>query len=424
MLAALLLSAAVMAEHPSVVVVVLDDVGTDMLGCYGDPRAACTPNIDLLAAGGLRFTRAYVNAVCSPSRAAMLTGQYGFRTGVGIACAPGDAERERCLEPSANTIPEALAGLYGTAAVGKWHLGDLGASDSDPNDQGFGVFRGSLLGFVMPTHLDWIRTVQGSSAMVYDDWSTTRHTIDLLQVAGGLEPPAFVWMAPNAPHFPYELPPSPTPGCLPLPPTSNFNRYRMMLADLDRHLGVAVTALLDAWPGTYVFLIGDNGTPGGFDSACPRGAKQEVYEGGILVPLIVFGPGIEPGVTDELVSGVDLMATLCELVGVSVPQEAQDSISFLPVLFGGESQRDAAYAEYFRPNGLPFAPTEHQRTMLDARWKLIRRSGDTGGLPETELFDLLSDPCEAVNLYDDDLSAEEQAAFDRLLDELDLLGMG
>lgn len=428
-LAALLLQAIACPAaptQPNVLVVVLDDVGTDMIGCYGDPRAACTPQIDLLAAGGLRFTRAYAYPVCSPARAAMLTGRYGFRTGIGLACAATPPERVAGLELSETTIFEHLSS-YDSALIGKWHLLDLsdmqGGLATNPGDQGIGVYRGNLDGFASPSHYSWPRTVQGTTT-TETTWSTQRHAADLAAVVPTLEEPWVCFFTPQAPHFPYEAPPIPqVTGCPLLALTSNYRLYQSMLQDLDRALGVVVPGILELCPNTYVLVVGDNGTPTAFDSVCPRDGKASVYEGGIAVPLIAFGPGIQGGTTtSELVSVVDFPATICELAGVGAPQSAVDSASFEPVLFGGQSARENVYAEFFLPNGLPFAPTEHARCVVESRWKLIRKSDASG--ESSELYDLLNDPCEAVDLNDGSLTTEEQAALDRLQAELDALGVG
>lgn len=409
---------------PSFLVIVLDDLGTDMVGCYGDPNAACTPRLDQFAAAGMRFTRAYASPTCSPTRAALYTGRHGFRTGIGSPVQTG----EPGLAQSETTIAEHLgAAGYQAALIGKWHLRGEGFPDTDPNDQGFDFYRGSLGGRLSPNYLDWQRTVQGVTAQE-TAYATTKTTLDALAVLGSLQEPFLEVVCYNAPHAPFQDPPATacpqSPCACPAgPQKQNEDRYRAMIESVDAQVGALVTAALAVYPELYVMVLGDNGTPQGFEEPCPRGRKGLLYEGGIRVPWLVLGPGITPGsVSEALVAQTDLFATLCELAGVALPASAEDSCSFAPVLMGGASGRESVYQEWFTPIGLPFAPTEHRRTVVEPRWKLIRRTG-SAVLPPEELFDLDADPCEAVNLYDGSLTVEEQAAFDRLEQELVDLGV-
>ncbi|MBL9080152.1 MAG: sulfatase-like hydrolase/transferase, partial [Planctomycetes bacterium] len=107
--------------HPNLIVIVPDDLGTDAVGCYGSPSAPPTPHLDAIAAAGVRFTRAFVNSSCTPSRAAMLTGRYAFRNDATMALPPGAAG----MVANAVTIAAPLAAAgYQTAMIGKWHLGN------------------------------------------------------------------------------------------------------------------------------------------------------------------------------------------------------------------------------------------------------------------------------------------------------------
>lgn len=419
------------AGRPSVLVVLLDDVGTDMLGCYGDPAAPCTPNIDALAAAGVRLTRAYANPICSPTRAALLTGRHAFRTGVGFALSGSDPDADDGLALAELALPEHLAaGGYATAAIGKWHLLGPGDPDTHPNDHGFGHYRGSLnrAGGSIGSYFSWPRTVDGVTAPE-SSYATTRQTLDALEVLGSLPRPWFGFVALSAAHGPFQAPPPAAcpsaPGCA-CPATSvagRRERYEAIVESADAHLGVLVRALVEATQGELVvMLLGDNGTPNEFAQACPRAGKAYVYEGGIRVPWIVWGPGIAPAVRDDLVQVTDVFATVCELAGLPVPASAEDSLSFLPVLHGAPGARATVYEELFTPTGLPFAPTRHLRAIGDGRWKLLRHTG--ASLPAEELFDLWADPCETTDLLQAPLSPEAQRAYFRLEDELELLGVG
>ena len=419
------------APRPNVLVVLLDDVGTDMVGAYGVPGAPCTPFLDALAAAGARFERCYVDPVCSPSRAALLTGRHGLRTGVGTAVLAGSPERHAGLELAELTLPEHLrAHGYATVGVGKWHLSGLGHTETHPNQQGFDRFAGHLGGVLERGYSDWDRTEDGVTRPT-TTYATTRNVVDALRAVGQLPEPWLCYVSFNAAHAPYHAPPPGAcgacaggPGCgCPVPPSAPPEaRYRAMVESLDAHVRALFEALQHASAGNLVtFVLGDNGTPRKLGAPCPRPGKGLVYEGGIRVPLIVHGPGVVPGVRPDLVSGTDLFATVAELVDAPIPPQAEDSLSFAPVLRGAPGPRRAAYAEFFSPNGLPFAPEEHRRAVVDQRWKLIRRTG-APGLPAEELFDLASDPCETTDLLLAPLSPEARAAYLRLEDELERLG--
>jgi uncharacterized sulfatase len=152
-----------------------------------------------------------------------------------------------------------------------------------------------------------------------------------------------------------------------------------------------------------------------------RAAKGHLYEGGVRVPLIVWGAGVDAGVSDDLVLSTDLYATICELAGVPVPLEALDedlggsgdSISFASILTGGPGARETAIVELALPTGGPPWRDYHRRAAIGTRWKLIRRRGKSGA-QSAELFDLAEDPGETTNLLEKPLEDEAQRAFDEL----------
>ena len=424
----------VRTERPSVLLVVLDDVGVNMIPSYGiHPYPPCLPNLDALAAAGVRFTGCYINPTCSVARASLLTGRYSFRTGVGSAVQAGDPLRGWGLQLGERTLAEHLgAHGYSTWAAGKWHLSGDGAGLRDPNDQGFQDYRGNLLGEPSPSYFDWLRTVNGRSVRV-TEYATTRTTIDALQMAAEAEGPWFGYVPFNAPHDPFHDPAAGTcgPGSCSCgtPGMDDTERYKASLESLDAHLGVLISGLNELTGGNlWIFVVGDNGTPATIDApACPRGAKASLHEGGTRVPLIVCGPdALEGAVSTALVSGVDFFATISRIAGVPEPASAADSISFLPDLLGtGTTARTWAYCERFLPHGLPFSPTEqHQRSVQTSGWKLIRRDGTTPGGPAEELYDLGKDPCELHDIAPP-FNRVQQAAYDELAEVLDdVLGVG
>ncbi len=407
------------AGQPNIVLILADDLGVDLLSAYQEAAAPpCTPNIDALANGGLLFRNAWTNPVCTPTRAAVLTGRYGFRTGM------GDIGGSVGLPLAELTIPEMLIG-YQSTAVGKWHLaGNLG--DLHPNETGFGYFAGAM-GGGLPDYFQWPKVVNGRSGIV-TTYATTDTTDEAIAAISTMSEPWFTYVAFNSPHSPWhEPPPQLCPGMTSCSPgfcnslhgnASNRRMGKAMVEAMDTEIGRLLDAIDAIDSNTIVVFMGDNGSPGQLSRTPFEAAhgKGTLYEGGVNVPLIVRGPGIIPGECQALVSSVDLFATFAGLAGVSAPTE--DSVSLLPYFTNANlALRDVVYTERFSPNGSLLPIANHSRSVRNSRYKLIRISGQ-----QDEFYDLLSDPFETINLIGG-LSAAEQIAFDQLEAELVFLGV-
>lgn len=426
----------VLSSSPSVLLVTIDDLGTDQVRSYDPGADACTPVLDSLAVAGVRFTRAYANPVCSPTRAALLTGRYGMRTGIGLPINQNVPRWASGLALSELTLAKHLrANGYRTWAAGKWHLDGIEHGADHPNQMGFDSYRGDLAGAPglrtsrTADYFDWDRTVDGHT---FDDtrYCTTVTLLDAVQMMAEATGPWFGYVSWNAVHSPYHAPPSQacppnSCGCQSAP--RGKYAYPAMVESVDAHLGVLVDAAMSDTAGdVIVIVLGDNGTPRPIPSnkPCPRSGKGLLYEGGINVPFFVAGNGLPSGVvSDALVGVTDVFATVCELVGVGIPTEAQDSLSFRPALFEAPGVRDYVYAESFGRNGLPLQLTEYRRVVVERDWKLIRRDPNPV-LPTEELFDLAGDPCEQKNLMEEPLVGSARQAYERLNDRLYLLENG
>jgi len=403
---------------PNILLILGDDVGVDFVQAYGEaPNPPCTPNLDALAAQGMLFRNAWTDPTCSPTRAEVLTGRYGFRTGVGLPLANTDDG----LALSEFVIPELLAG-YANAAVGKWHLhGNLG--NTHPNDSGSDSYAGCIRGAVQD-YFSWSKVTNGTTSHS-TNYVVSETADDALAAIGAMPEPWFAYVNFNSIHTPFHVPPAglcPTAGCASgycgnLPPNpSNAELAKAMAEAMDTEIGRLVAAIDPAH--TYVFFLGDNGTPGQASEAPFLGshAKGTMYEGGVNVPLIVRGPGVAAGESQALVSSTDLFATCAELAGVTA--SAEDSVSFVPCLGDpGAAVRTTVYAERFTNGAVSFPAPDHEQAIRDGRYKLIRRQA--GGVAE-EFYDLLVDPFETSNLLPG-LDASEQAARDALAAELDAL---
>ncbi|MBA2321949.1 MAG: sulfatase-like hydrolase/transferase [Deltaproteobacteria bacterium] len=390
----------------NVLLVVLDDVGTRDVGTWGDPAAAPTPVLDGLVAEGMRFTEVWVSPVCSPSRASILTGRHGTRTGVGVKVSPDDAYE---LPEAEVTIAEALALSprgYTSLAVGKWHL--AGASDvtvpfDAPERQGFSAFAGSMGNLDLhssavdePTdYFRWERCAEGACA-VTDRYATTAVVDDALDLVADTPEPWFLYVAFNAAHAPYHAPP---PGLNPDGVTADDSlraRYDAMVSSVDAELGRLLDGLAPAVRArTTVVVIGDNGTPETLanppDSA--ERVKGSVYEGGLRVPLVIAGPRVLQGGTrcDALVHGVDLLPTIAAIGGVSLDGWIRgdglpvtlDGASLLPFLANPFAEgRKHLFTAFLRSNGAPPWP-DAEYAVRDARFKLISIGG------EEELYEIV-----------------------------------
>lgn len=383
-------------EQPNILLIIADDMGLDATPCYsvGD-NAAPMPNLEKLCAEGMVFENAYAAPTCSPTRATIMTGQYGFRTGVGGAITPGN---DVGLSSDAVSLFDVLTDAgYNSALIGKWHLAEQGASLDHPAELGvpdfFGIYSGTARDYFDFDVADngEMRSVSGYATSIFTD-----RAIDW--IAGQAEP-WFLWLAYNAPHAPFHLPPNDLHsfGNLPDDPQSiRQNRltfYNAALEAMDTEIGRLLASLSDETRrNTVVLFIGDNGSPGQVARQLygDRGAKGGIFEGGTHVPLIAQGPGIKAGRSDALVNSTDLFRTIAGLAGSSA--EAADSFDLRSAMAGGEGQRQYVYVEHFS-NQAPRGRGTLGWAVRDDRYKLVAVEGR-----DAMLFDLNADPFEVEDL--------------------------
>ena len=422
----------------NVLVILADDLGRDKVGAYGvHPEAPSTPNIDGLAAEGLMFRRAYSYPSCSPTRSAALTGRLGRRTGVGRHLKlHGESW---FLQRDEVTIPEMLEQSntrWDHSMVGKWHLTTVADLDvqTHPLDQGFNWAAGAMSSLKSTDFL-----TQPGGAVGYSRWEkndngtlvqstkyATTDTVDdaILRMAQ-MESPWFLWLAFNAPHSPYHVPPSHLAPAG-APGGDSRAKYDAMVEAMDTELGRLFGSMSSELRNdTLVVFLGDNGTPKDVlaDDIPETQSKGEITEGGVNIPFIVSGPLVqEPGTeTDALVHVADIFATVADIA--EVPFAAPiDGISFLPVLEGHEDQHARTYviAEKFRENGGPPYQTDEQMIAND-RYKLSRYVTSQGVAVNTEHFYDLSDFgwYEGQDLLETTLEPDAQAAYTELAAQLD-----
>jgi arylsulfatase A-like enzyme len=411
-----------LVEGGNFLVIVLDDIGIEALSAYGEGQIpAPTPNIDALAAGGVLFRYAYGNPFCSPTRATLQTGRFGFRTGIGnLVTASSWA-----LQTSEVTLPEVLraAGLwYDDAAFGKWHLGNNSVGGRwAPNRAGWSHFAGELTN--SQDYYSWIKVIDGQTYQM-TGYLTTDQVNDAIDWIVARQRRWLCYLAATTAHAPLHAPPAqlhgfslansaPQAGEDPLP------YFHAMIEALDTELG-RLFDVLD-FDTTHVVLVGDNGSSDATITA-PFTASQNkgsVHEGGTRVPLIVKSPAVVgPGrVVHAMVNTVDVMATMAELLGIDLAalgMPAHDSISFAPFLVDPRQapRRRHAFSENFKPLG--YGPyTLVKRALRDERYKLITELGASD-----ELYDLLLDPYETAPLDLAALTGPQQAAYAALQQKL------
>ncbi len=378
-----------------------------------------TPNIDRLASEGMLFTNMRSNCtVCSPSRAALLTGKYPDRVGV-----PGVIRTEKdnswgYLDPSAATLADELKKSgYHTALIGKWHLGL--EPENHPNERGFDHFHG-FLGDMMDSYTTHLRggrnfmrrdseTIdpQGHATDIFADWAADY----IRERATKKDMPFFLYLAFNAPHFPIEPPAEWLAKVTKRSPGLDPKRAKNVafVEHLDDRIGHVLSALKDSGQdeNTVVVFTSDNGGHlGSAQNNDPwRDGKQSHYDGGLRVPFAARWPGhIHPGTRSGHVGLVfDIFPTFLEIAGVT-PSKDLDARSFLSVLKGGVEPREEPL--YFvRREGNSTYQGKAYHAVIKGDWKLLQNDP----FSPLELYNLRDDPQEKT-----DLSTKEKKRFDSL----------
>lgn len=408
--------AAPRSEKPNVIVILTDDQGTLDMGAYG-ATDLLTPNMDRLAKSGVRFTQFYAgSAVCSPSRASLLTGKVPHKAGV-----PGNAGSEKGgphgLPPEETTMAEVFkAAGYATAHIGKWHLGYI--PEKMPNGQGFDYSFGHMGGCIDnfshffywngPNRHDLHR----NGEEIFMDGA---YFPDLMvEEAGGFidknrEHPFFMYFAMNTPHYPYQgdtqwLKYYREQG-VPYP----RDLYNAFVTSLDARIGVLLDKLeaLGLRENTIIVFQSDHGHSteirahgGGGYTGPYRGAKFSLLEGGIRVPAIISWPGhIPEGESrDQMSVSTDWLPTLTELAGIPAPAREIDGISLKAVL--DDPNAESPHSDFHWQ-------LDRHWAVRKGNWKLLYDPADTSdGRPQPEnkpedmlfLVNLRDDPGEQTNL--------------------------
>jgi len=417
LLSAASVAAAAPARKPNFIVIYTDDQGIGDLGCYG-ARDVQTPHLDRLAASGARMTNWYSNSpVCSPSRCALMTGQYPRRHGI-LNFLPARATNDVVgLKPGAVTLASELRKLgYRTAQVGKWHLGS--APGSRPMDQGFDEQFGFLSGWTDYFSHRYYQLSRTGPEHIFHDlwrnntevWEDPAYTTELFtrEAKAFLErqsknKPFFLYLAHGAPHYPM------------IAPRKYVDRFPATM-DRDRRMHAAMIAAIDDGIGeivatlkrkgfdrdTVIFFQADNGATSevrsdsmgrpyrGGSNAPYRGFKGGLFEGGIRMPALMSWPGTIPSgkVIDELGATMDIMPTFLHWAGANAANVDGRNVASM-LASGAASPHDEIYWEY-----------QGQLAIRRGQWKFM--IGPKTGLGEeaveaTWLSNLKDDPGEQRN---------------------------
>jgi arylsulfatase A-like enzyme len=394
-------AAAHAAPLPNIVLIMADDLGYGDLSSYGAADMQ-TPYIDSIAKRGVRLTNYYANStVCSPTRAALMTGKFSDLAGVPGVVRPDTNDSYGYLDPALELMPSHLKKKgYKTALIGKWHLG-LSAPNL-PNERGFDLYRGHLSGMMdYYTHehhgLSTLRhnetpiSVEGHATDLFSDWA-----VEYLHEQQGSDRPFFLYLAYTAPHSPIQ------------PPEENVTRvmerksgldekrakFVALVEHMDDGVGRVLTALEEngKLQNTLVIFISDNGGAEWLsaDNGPLRGGKQDLFEGGIKVPGMAMWPGkIKHGTTrDDVMLSMDWLPTFASLFGMEVAH-AMDGRNMSAILLGGEAPANDRTLVWVRREGRDMMGIPHY-AVRQGDYKLVVNHPFEPPL----MFNLADDPYE------------------------------
>lgn len=374
---------------PNILLVIADDMGLDACPGYSIGTEKPTmPTLQNLINSGIRFNNVWSNPTCTPTRSTILTGKYGFKTNVikvNNALSTSEISLQKYLETN-------LGNEYSQAVIGKWHLSN---NKNHPESMGVEYYAGFLSG-EMSDYWNWKFTENGTqtTSTTYNTTAYTNIAIDWIEEQ---TKPWFLWLAYNAPHDPFHLPPTElhSQGDLPTDQASidanPLPYYLAMLEAMDNEMGRLISSLSsEEKENTIIIFIGDNGTPNQVAQEYnSHRVKGSLYQGGINVPMIISGKGVarRNDTEDALINLTDLYATIANIAGVKV-SKINDSYNFNDLLLNsGEALRDFAYSEEgedVENSSLTIRNTTHKYFLFEDGTEA--------------LFDLSSDPLETKNL--------------------------
>ncbi len=422
------------SQKPNIIYILADDLGYADLGSFGQ-KLIKTPNLDKMAAEGIRFTQHYAaNTVCAPSRCGLMTGLHMGNAEIrGNKQAKPEPSGQLPLSEKAVTVASLLKDAgYKTAMIGKWGLGNAGSS-GDPSNQGFDYYYGYLDQVLAHNYYPEYLIRNGKKEMLDNevkylskeiwhkglgsystkkvDYSHDLFTADALNfIEENNKNPFFIYLPYTIPHDNGEALKGqkmevPDYGIYSeMDWESDQKGYAAMITRMDKDIGAILKKIKDEGidENTLVIFTSDNGPEmnysfaENFDSnGVFRGGKRDLYEGGIREPFIARWPGkVAPGSVSEHISAFwDFLPTACEIAGVPIPENT-DGISYLPALTGNDNQPEHEYLywEYYGKGG--------KKAIRKGQWKAVVNDLFNNINSPVELYNLDTDPGETQNVAD------------------------
>lgn len=381
-------------QTPNILLIIADDMGIDATPGFGiNSDLPMTPTLDSFRNKGISYTNCWAAPQCSPTRAAIMSGKYGIKTGV---------MRPPLILDTSHTslftkIKEQSSSDYSMALIGKWHIGGNDTNNySHPKDSGVPYYEG-LFTSQVDDYYSWTKVNSDGVEEQVNEYVTTHLTNSAISWIDNQTKPWFLWLAHVAPHAPFQIPPE---GTYTTKPTNTRTTYLSMIENMDYEINRLISSMDDeTLNNTVIIFIGDNGTPAQANSYWPRGhAKSSIYEGGIRVPMIITGKSVERvnEVEASLVQATDLHATILELAGVKLLGGTENSYSLKPSLsFKNQISKQINYTDY-ESNTIEFWATRNDT------YKLIE---DENG--NEEFYNIITDIKEETNLIGS-LSTEQE----------------
>lgn len=389
------------SSSPNILLIIADDMGLDATNGYTEgSQKPTTPHIDSIMNAGLKFDNVWVNPTCSPTRSSIITGKYGYNTGVLTA---GDvlSSQHEVLQAYIN---KQTGNKYATAVVGKWHLAKR---NFNPETLGIDYYTGLISG-TADSYTSWSLTEDGSSTN-NTTYVTQKFTDLAMNWVSSQEKPWFLWLAYTAPHTPFHLPPSKmhSQGALPSDATSidanPLPYYLASIEAMDYQIGRLLDSISkDELANTVIIFIGDNGPTSAVAQApYSRGkTKGTIYQGGIHVPMFICGSSVRVGTEESLINGTDLYATIAGLAGVQI-EEIHNSKNFGALL----KAKKADFREYIYSERKGSQKDSDSWCIRNKSYKLIESADGS-----QELYDMTADPYETNNLLNGTLTTNETTA--------------
>lgn len=375
-------------ETPNILFVIADDMGLDATPGYdiGTVKPHM-PNLQNLINSGIRFNNVWSNPTCTPTRASIITGKYGSKTGVLKVDDPlptSEISLQKYITENSNAT-------YSNAVIGKWHLSK---NASHPNDMGIDYYAGSL-GGGLQSYWNWNLTINGETN-ASSEYVTTKTTDLAIDWVAEQTNPWFLWLAYNSPHPPFHLPPNNlhSQGALATDQasidTNPLPYYMAMIEAMDTEYGRLLSTISqEELDNTIIIFIGDNGTPNQVLQEYKRG-KGTIYQGGINIPMIIAGKGVEKINTteDALINTTDLFATIAAIAGVNV-NNINDSKSFKSLLNSESTENNRYYV--FIEDGNENGTVDFTARNATHKYILFENGNEA-------LYNLDNDPFENTNL--------------------------